>query len=207
MLEEHTVELYCGSTKPFSSIASFLGYRTTTFDPNPEYQADVIAAAAEVDPAWFPSAPTMVWMAPPSEGFDDKAGWDWSNFSPVTPGANLAEDGLRHCLNLAYQMKAKWWFLEVPKSCLRKLPIVAGFNRGYPSRNRYTLKPKDFGSASKTDIDIYTNAFWWVPLSQSDGENTAPANSHSGDDRRAPPSVYLDMLNQYDAYLRNKGER
>ena len=207
MPEEHTVELYCGQAKPFSSIASFLGYRTTTFDPNPDYQADVIAPAAEVDPARFPAAPTVAWMAPPSEGFDDRAGWDWSNFSPVTPTATLAEDGLRHCLSLAYRMKAKWWFLEVPKSCLRKLPIMVGFNKGYPSRNRYTFKPRDFGGTGKADIDIYTNAFWWVPLSQSDGENNAPANSLSLNDRRAPPSVYLDMLNQYDAYLRSKGER
>src|SRR5258706_1894280 len=94
--QEHTVELFCGPEKPFSSIASFLGYKTTTFDPNPDYQADVIAAAADVDPARFPSAPVMVWMVPPSEGFDDKSGWDWGNFSPVTESATLAEDGLRH---------------------------------------------------------------------------------------------------------------
>jgi len=207
MQVEHTVELYCGPTKPFSSIASFLGYSTTTFDPNPDNQADVIAAAAEVDLARFPSAPTMVWMAPPIDGFEDKAGWDWSNFSPVTPAASLAEEGLRHCLGLAWQMKPKWWFLETPKSCLRKLPVVAGFNKGYSSRNRYTFKPKDFGGTGKTDIDIYTNAFWWAPLSQFDGESNTPASPLSLDHRRAPPSIYLDMLNQYDAYLRNKGER
>lgn len=201
MSKEHTVELYCGLAKPFSSIASFLGYNTTTFDPNPDHQADVIAAAAEVDPARFPAAPTIVWMAPPSEGFDDKTGWDWSNFSPITPAAILAEDALTHCLNLARQMKATWWFLEAPKSCLRKLPVMAGFNRGYPSRNRYTFKPKDFGGAGKQDIDVFTNAFWWVPPSQSEGQDGS-VGSFPEEHRRAPPSVYLDMLNQYDAYQR-----
>ena len=87
----------------------------------------------------------MMWMAPPSEGFDDKAGWDWGIFSQATEAATLAEDGLRRCLNLSYHLKPKWWFLEMPKSCLRRLPIMAGFNRGYPSRNRYTIKPGDFG--------------------------------------------------------------
>ena len=204
---EQTVELFCGPEKPFSSVASFLGYRTITFDPDPRSGADVIAAASEADPQQFPSAPLMVWMAPPSQGFIDKSGWDWSNYSPITSSATSAENTLRQCLNLAYQMKATWWFLEVPKSCLRKLPIMAGFNRGYPSRNRYTFKPKDFGGSGRQDIDVYTNAFWWVPLTQSNGEDSAAVATPSLDDSRAPPFVYLDMLNQFDAYSRSKGVR
>jgi hypothetical protein len=127
--EDRVVELFCGPEKPFSSVASFLGYSTITFDEDPNSGADIIAAAAEADPQRFPTEPAMVWMAPPSEGFDDKAGWD--NFSPVTPAATLAEEGLRHSLALAVKMRPKWWFMEAPKSYLRKLPVMAGFNRGY----------------------------------------------------------------------------
>jgi len=203
--EEHTVELFSGPEKPFSNIASFLGYRTTTFDPNPDYQADVVAAAADADPTRFPSTPIMVWMAPPSEGFADKSGWDSSNFAPITESATFAEEHLSQCLNLANQMKAKWWFLETPKSYLRQLPLMRGFNRGYPSRNRYTFKPKEWGGAGTKEIDVYTNAFWWTPRSSDKGN--ALVTPLSVDRYRAPPSVYLDMLNQYDAYLRSKGQR
>ena len=59
-LAEHTVELFCGPEKPFSSVASFLGYQTTTFDPDPDSDADVIATAADADPEKFPSSPIMV---------------------------------------------------------------------------------------------------------------------------------------------------
>ena len=81
---------------------------------------------------------------------------------------------------------------------------MAGFNRGDPSRLRYTINPKDFGGAGK-EIDVWTNAFWWVPLSRSETGDQVPDAIPAS--RRLPPYVYLDMLNQYDAYLRNKGER
>jgi hypothetical protein len=200
---EHTVELFCGPEKPFSSIASFLGYQTTTVDDDPNSGADIIAPASENDPR-FPSAPTMIWMAPPTAGFEDKAGWD--NFSPVTEVATLAEEGIRRSLRLARQMQPKWWFMEAPKSYLRKLPLMAGFNRGDPSRIRYTIDPKNYGGTGKKEIDVWTNAFWWTPLSRAEGTipETVP---HAANDRRVPPYVYLEMFNQYDAYLRNKGER
>lgn len=150
--EEHTVELFCGPEKPFSSTAGFLGYRTFTFDENPASTADVTATIAEADPQKFPVTPLMVWMAPPADGFEDKSGWE--NFSPVTPAAISAEKYFGGCLTLARIMRPKWWFIEAPKSYLRKLPLTAGFNRGDPSRIRYTITPKDYGGAEKAQIDM-----------------------------------------------------
>jgi len=202
--QEVTVELFCGADKPFSSIASFLGYRPFTFDPEPASSSDVTGPISEADPGRFPQAPAMVWMAPPSDGFEDSKGWD--NFSPVTPSATLAEQTVRDCLRLARSMRPSWWFMEAPKSYLRKLPMMAGFNRGDPSRIRYTIAPKDYGGTGKLELDVWTNAFWWTPLSRLEA-SALPSDAPPSNPRRVPPSVYLEMLNQYDVYLRNKSAR
>ena len=198
---DQTVELFCGETKTFSNLAGALGFSTFTMDLNaevvPNLVADIRTAAADQ----LPAAPIIVWAAPPtSPTFTDLKSWHTDgSFAPATPEAEDAISLVRATLGLMTMLKPTWWFLESPKSLLRRMPLFAGYNRGYPTRNRLTFRSDEWGGSSNTEIDVWTNAYWWVPRA---GEREGAGGSDT--DRRIPPLALATMFEHLERYRTSK---
>lgn len=191
------VELCCGKTKTFSRIAGALGFATFTVDADPAVSANLTSDIATVSSAALPAAPLIVWASPPDfRVFSDRKAWaSDGTFSPETREAEEAMTVIRNTINLMTALKPTWWFLENPKTLLRGMPLFAGFNRGYPSRNRLTFRSDEWGGASGMETDVWTNAYWWLPQA---GERSAAGGSDTG--RRVPPFALANMFEQLEQY-------
>lgn len=193
---EQTVELFCGS-KPFSQLAGALGYGVFTVDSNPAWAPNLTADIRTLAADALPSSPFIVWAAPPdASAFHDPESWDKDgSFYPANPAAEQAVELFRSTISVITAMKPTWWFIEHPKSLLRKMPLTAGFNRGYPSRNRHTIRHDQYGGNGSGETDVWTNAYWWIPR---------PSESASNEDvleqRRVPPYVYAEIFEQLERH-------
>ena len=193
------VELYCGPEKPFSKIAEALGYTATTVDPHRDAGATVTAKITEDLAIRLPKKPLIVWASPPwSPLFLDTSAWaSDGSFAPENQQAEEAMELVRQTIRLITAMNPAWWFLEHPKSLMRRMPLFAGFNRGYPNRNRRTIVHQRFGGEGSDVSDIWTNAFWWLPNSPDGGEpDTSQAEHHA----RVPAFVYAQMFEKLETY-------
>ncbi len=189
---EQTVELFCGEQKAFSQIASALGYSTFTVDSNPAFGPKLSADLRTLDLSVLPKQPLIVWAAPPDTGFGKE---HWDGIDPVDAAGEAAMELFRAAMRAIYAMEPKWWFIENPKGPLRNLPVVAGFNRGYPSRNRHTVRHDQYGGKTSAETDVWTNAFWWIPRP---GERDGRGGIETG--RRVPPLVFSEILTQLHEY-------
>jgi len=200
---DQTVELYCGAERPFSQIAEALGYGTFTVDANPEYKPSLVSKVSEELAQHIPSSPLIVWAAPPfSEVFRSSDSWESDgSLYPRTEEAETAIKAMRNTIGLITALKPTWWFIEHPKSLVRKMPLFAGFNRGYPSRNRRLINHSQFGEGKVGLSDVWTNAYWWLP---DTADNDAVNNLNGSPAERVPPFVYAQMLEQLDNYRRFK---
>lgn len=202
---DQTVELFSGPERPFSRVAAALGYQTFTFDPDPRSGAKLVGDARTVSADLLPQEPLIVWTAPPCEAFANAQ--DWAQGMAQTVSARQAEEVLGAAITLMSRLRPKWWFVETPKlDVIRKLPLMTGFNRGYPSRIRKTVTHGDYGSETPGQTDIWTNAFWWrpEPLPASGSPKTAKGAMPI---LRAPPPVYSEILTQLDSYRNRSVDR
>jgi hypothetical protein len=194
---DQTVELFCGKTKTFSSIAGALGFPTFTVDLNPDCSPDLVADVRTLTPQLLPAKPLCVWAAPPDfPVFRNPGSWDTDGYAaPKSAEAEEAVEIFGTTITLIAMIKPTWWFIENPKSLLRKMPITAGFNRGYPSRIRQTIRHDQYGGAEKGETDIWTNAHWWIPRPTE----TAPSEN-SSPNRRVPPYIFAEIFGQLERY-------
>ena len=199
---EQTVELFCGS-KPFSQIASALGFFTFTVDADPAHAADLVADIRSLSANQLPSNPLIIWAAPPdAAAFYDPDSWEKDgSYYPATPLAEEAIGVWRATISLISGMKPVWWFIENPKSLLRTMPVNAGFNRGYPTRNRHTIRHDQYGGNGDSETDVWTNAFWWIPRPTESASNETVLKQ-----RRVPPYVYAEIFEQLEKYNLAKAE-
>jgi hypothetical protein len=197
---EQTVELFSGKDRPFSLIARALGYETFTFDSDAGSGANLIGDVRTAQPEALPHGPLVVWSAPPCEAF--LKAQDWSEGLPKTDEARMAEEVLGAAITLMSRLQPKWWFIETPKlTLLRKLPLMTGFNRGYPSRTRKTVAHRNYGAERSQESDIWTNAFWWKPEPAAPASPTAQGTSKpQGAMERVPAPVYSEILSQLELY-------
>lgn len=191
---EQTVELFCGEVKAFSSIASALGFATFTVDVNPEVNPSLTVDVRALDGTDVPSSPLIVWAAPSGAGFEAA---HWNGIDPTDKAGEQALEIFRATISAISMLNPKWWFIENPKSVLRGLPVVAGFNRGYPTRNRHTIRHDEYGGQRATQTDVWTNAYWWIPRP---GEPDGSGGFDTG--RRVPPMVFAEIFEQLDTYRR-----
>ena len=187
-----SVELFCGEVKGFSCIASSLGYSTFTVDIDPGNSPDLVADIRSVGGTALPTNPHIVWAAPPHAGFSDS---HWKGMDPTDEAGERAIDVFRATISALSLMQPKWWFIENPKGVLRGLPVVAGFNRGYPTRNRQTIRHDEYGGRDSTETDVWTNAYWWIPRP---GMRDGDGGIETG--RRVPPMVFSEIFEQLEQY-------
>lgn len=193
---EQTVELFCGA-KVFSNIAGALGFKTFTVDINPDVAPDLTADVRTVSPSGLPMRPLIVWAAPPdAAAFVNPGSWTTDgSFAATDAAAEEAIATFGKAVTLVALLKPTWWFIENPKSLLRKMPITAGFNRGYPSRIRHTIRHDQYGGNGAVETDVWTNAHWWKP-----GTAEAVPNSAVPRGRRVPPFVFSEIFAQLEQY-------
>lgn len=198
---DQTVELFCGKTKAFSSLAVALGFSTFTVDLNPEAAPNLVADIRSLPAEKLPTAPLIIWAAPPvSPTFTDRKSWQTDgSFVPATSEAEDAIGLVRATIGLMTALKPTWWFLESPKSLLRGMPLFAGFNRGYPTRNRLTFRSDEWGGSSDAETDVWTNAYWWLPRA---GERDGAGGLDTG--RRIPPFALATMFEHLERYRNSK---
>lgn len=194
---EQTVELFCGQIKVFSSIAGALGFRTFTVDSDQAASPDLIGDITSLSAAKMPASPLIVWAAPPAfPALNERAHWATDgSWYPETAEAENAMTVIRQTIGIITALNPTWWFLENPKSLLRGMPLFAGFNRGYPTRNRLTFRSDEWGGASAAETDVWTNAYWWLPRA---GERDAAGGSDTG--HRIPPFALASMFEQLERY-------
>ena len=194
---DQTVELFCGKAKTFSCIADALGFATFTVDSDPAVSPDLKGDICAIHPSALPNAPLIVWAAPPGfPVFRNRKEWsEDGSFSPLTAEAEQAMTVMRHTINLITALKPTWWFVENPKSPLRRMPLFAGFNRGYPTRNRLTFRSDEWGGLNGMETDVWTNAYWWLPRA---GERNAAGGTDTG--QRVPPLALATMFDQLELY-------
>jgi len=205
---EHTVELFSGP-KLFSSLAAVVGYSTFTVDRNGFSEPNLVADVRSLSPSVVPARPLLLWSAPPDAAFnasDRDAHWDPYG-TPLTAVAEEAIETFRAALTLTTGLQPKWWFIENPYGPLRNFTLMAGFNRGHPTRNRITIDHADYGDYPHFRTDIWTNAFWWHPRSEAVARTArrpadAPVQVVPLAGRRLPPAAIAEMLDQLDAYRR-----
>lgn len=200
---EQTAELFSGREQPFSKIAEALGYSTFTVDKNPEASPSLVSVIGQLQVRELPSSPLVVWAAPPyHDVFRSAESWDSDgSLYPRTDEAQAAINIIRETVGLLAALKPTWWFIEHPKSLLRKMPLFAGFNRGYPTRNRQTIKHSQFGGKMACETDIWTNAYWWLPKPADESGDIGTIGQPC---ERVPPFVYAQMFEQFDIYRRSK---
>jgi hypothetical protein len=201
---DQTVELFCGRTKAFSNIAGALGFATFTVDADPAVLPDLTGDICTLAPSVLPSTPLIVWAAPPAFSvLEDAEAWaSDGSFSPETPEAEHAMTVIRQTISLLTALKPTWWFLEHPKSLMRRMPSFAGFNRGYPTRNRLTFRSDEWGGASAAETDVWTNAHWWTPRP---GERDAAGGSDTG--RRIPPFALATLFEHLERHQNSQSSR
>jgi hypothetical protein len=194
---DQTVELFCGERKAFSSIAGALGFATFTVDSDKAVSPDFVGDISTITAAGIPSEPLIVWAAPPtSPAFSNRKAWaSDGSFTPETPEADQAMALVRQTIGLITAIQPKWWFLEHPKTLLRDMPLFAGFNRGYPTRNRRTIRHDEYGGTNAMETDVWTNAYWWIPRP---GERNGSEGIETG--RRVPPMVFSEIFDQLETY-------
>jgi hypothetical protein len=191
-VSDQTVELYCGKQKTFSMMAGALGFKTFTVDRDPNCNPNLVSDLHSINTARLPVDPLIVWASPPDEGFAPE---HWSGTNPRDDAGTMAIATMQVGIAAINAMDPKWWFIESPKGLLRSLPTFAGFNRGYPTRNRRTIRHDEYGGNSPRETDVWTNAYWWIPRPEV-------ANAEGGVDtgRRVPPKVFAEIFAQLELF-------
>jgi len=212
MERAQSVELFSGN-KVFSSLAQALGYKTFTVDCDDTTEPDLVADIRSLDFSELPKKPLVAWAAPPASAFNQaemEAHWDRYG-GPLTPTAEQAMDCLRATLSTFSAIQPEWWFIENPYGPLRHFTLMAGFNRGYPTRNRMTIDHADYSDQLSFKTDIWTNAFWWQPrreaisrVARRPGNAKVQVIGKFG--RRLPAAVISEMFDQLDAYQRSPSQ-
>jgi len=192
---DQTVELFSGRDSAFSHVAMALGFETFTVDIDPGVSPSLVGDILVLRGELLPQNPLVVWAAPPgAEAFKRPESWESDgSWAPRDAAAERAVATFRAAVGLITQIKPTWWFIENPRSFLRDMPLVAGFNRGYPSRTRRTIRHDQFGGNGPGETDVWTNAYWWIPR---------PTESESNPDvlpsRRVPPYVFAEVFQQLE---------
>lgn len=101
--------------------------------------------------------PDVIWASPPCTSYSiaaishhRKKNSITGNLDPVSDFAKLSDKLVQHTLQLIKDLEPKYWFIENPRSGLRKM----WFMQGLP---RYTLTYCQYGDNRMKPTDIWTN--------------------------------------------------
>lgn len=129
------------------------GHEVCSVDFDPNFQVDIHADVMDLRPTDLPWRPDVVLASPPCEGFTVmNIGKNWTRpndvppHAPKTPLAWQALKLVTRTLELIGELESAFWVMENPRGKLRKLPVVAPYERRtvtYCQLGETRMKPTD----------------------------------------------------------------
>jgi len=137
----NVLDLFCG-LKGWSQAFADRGHNVVTLDNNPKFSPTICRNILAMTAESF-EHPDVVLASPPCECFSVASiPAHWKNMQPDGKALGAIEL-VKHTLNLIYDLRPKFWFLENPRAMLRTIignPPVTVYFAQY-GENR--LKPTD----------------------------------------------------------------
>jgi len=150
----------CGWSAPFAAR----GHDVFSIDLDPRFDVSLHADIESLTPADLPWRPDIILASPPCEAFSVlRIGRNWYNRTsgvPNLPKTPTAEMGLRlvsATVRLIDDFAPAFWVMENPRAMLRKLPVVATFERRTVTYCRYghpTMKPTDLWGGFPPSLEL-----------------------------------------------------
>lgn len=153
--EMKILELFCG-TKSFSNVAKDMGHQVITLDSNPQFNPNICENIIDFD--YIFNNIDIVWASPPCQCFSVATiGRNWNkDYTPKTKGAELAMQLVLKTLVIINDLQPTYYFIENPRSMLRKMWFMKGYNRN-------TITYCQYGDTRMKPTDIWTNCDLWKP--------------------------------------------
>lgn len=148
----------------------------------------------------------VLWASPPCTGFSVAAlgkNWNKNNgiFHPKSESAVHGMLLMKKTLELINELQPKYWYIENPRSVLRKLPMM------HKIGIQHTVTYCQYGDIRMKPTDIWTNNDIWIPKSPCKNGDTchvaAPRGSRTGtqgirgafDRSKIPENLCSEILN------------
>ena len=154
------LDLFCG-TKSMANAFEVAGWEVYTVDWdesfNPTLCADIGSLTKEDIIELCGGVPDVVWMSPDCTTYSvaavryhrEKTATD--DLKPKSEYAIKCDEVNTHIINtIINEVKPRYWFIENPRGCMRKM----GFMKGLP---RYTVTYCQYGDTRMKPTDIWTN--------------------------------------------------
>ena len=202
-----TIELFAG-TKSFSKVADALGHSTFTVELEKNFAPDLCADILNVSAKDLPGDVDVLWASPPCTSFSVAAiGSNWiGNFCPKRVETALGMAYVLQTLKIIKQVNPKFWFIENPRGCLRKME----FMKNLPIRR--TITYCKYGDTRMKPTDIWTNCESWTPRPMcKNGDpchESAPRGSKTGTQglkgaairSMIPPALFYEIFEHISKY-------
>jgi len=201
------LELFAG-TASFSRVAEFYGHDTYTIDNDPIFKTDKVMDIMDLTADNIPR-PTLdgipldidiLWASPPCTSFSQSGVWKhWDYFAPKTDFAVQSLELIRKTIELIDELEPRYWFIENPRSILRKFPemkeLPIRVEVCYCRYGEFRMKP----------TDIWTNLETWEPrpfcyngcrdhITAERGSTTGSQGMGKAESARVPQLLCLEIL-------------
>lgn len=152
------LELFAG-TGSVSRAFRRHGHETFTVDWEPSFKCDLCADVMQVDAARILrlfGRPDVIWASPDCTTYSVAAIYKHrrressGNLTPVTEKASKSDRVNVHLHNLIMTLSPNLWFIENPRSAMRKMDFMSGLPR-------YTVTYCQYGDTRMKPTDIWTN--------------------------------------------------
>lgn len=157
------LDLFAGE-KGWSQAFADAGHIVVTVELNPAQNPTICADITKLDADTIRQAfgghdPDIILASPPCTAFSVASiGHHWQGgfraYIPKTDAAKFSLLMVQKTLDLITELKPKWWWLENPRGVLRKLPIMAPFERTTIHFCKYgetRMKPTDLWGVWPTE--------------------------------------------------------
>lgn len=153
------LDLFCG-TKSVASAFAAAGWETYTVDWEKSFQptlcADIGSLTAQDIIDLCGGIPDVIWASPDCTTYS-VAGIRYhrkqsatGELLPTSDYAKQCDEINTHLIELIQELKPKYWFIENPRGCMRKMPFMDGLAR-------YTITYCQYGDTRMKPTDIWTN--------------------------------------------------